>query len=77
MTIKIYGDGGHSTVLRTLPLTRSLNRRICGFAFGYAQISQSETSHIPRTLYDIPPRSLEEFKSMYYIKEDNDERNRY
>jgi len=27
------------------------NRRVCGFAFGYAQISPySGTSHIPKTL---------------------------
>ena len=29
------------------------NRQICGFIFGYAQISQGETSHIPRTLYEM------------------------
>ena len=34
-------------------LTHSDNRRICGFAFGYAQISQGETSHIPGTLGEI------------------------
>ena len=32
----------------------SLNRRICGFAFGYAQIPAAVgTSHIPRTLSEI------------------------
>jgi len=31
----------------------SNNRQICGFIFGYAQISQGETSHIPRTLYEM------------------------
>ena len=31
----------------------SLNRRICGFATGYAQISQGETSHIPGTICKI------------------------
>jgi hypothetical protein len=35
-------------------LTHSDNRRLCGVAFGYAQISPyGETSHIPRTLYAI------------------------
>jgi len=28
----VYGDGRHSAVLRTLPLSGSLNRRICDFA---------------------------------------------
>jgi len=45
---------GHSAVLRTLPhRVGSLNRRICGFAFGYAQIYSAiapQTSHIPGTL---------------------------
>ena len=45
---KIYGDGGHSAVIRTFPFG-SLNRRICG-SLSLAQISQSETSHILRTL---------------------------
>ena len=50
---KIYGDGGHSAVLRTLPL-KSLNRWICGSAFGYAQICPyGQISHISRTLYII------------------------
>ena len=34
----------------------SANRRICGFAFGYAQICSAyalRTSHIPRTLSEI------------------------
>ena len=44
---------GHSAVLRTLPLSGSLNRRICG-SLTLAQISPyGETSHIPRTLYAI------------------------
>ena len=35
-------------------LPHSLNRWICGFAFGYAQISPyGETSHIPRTLAEM------------------------
>jgi len=47
-----------SRTLRSLMLasvlTHSDNRRICGFAFGYAQISPyGETSHIPKTLGDI------------------------
>lgn len=32
------------------------NRRIHGFALGYAQISQGETSYIPRTLGEINHR---------------------
>lgn len=28
--IKNHGDGWHSAVLRTLPLSGSLNRKICG-----------------------------------------------
>ena len=31
----------------------SNNRQICGFIFGYAQISQGETSHIRKTLGNI------------------------
>ena len=42
-----------SAVLRTLPLSGSLNRRICG-SLTLAQISQNETSHIPNTLSEIP-----------------------
>ena len=50
---KIFGDGGHSAGLRTLPLSGSLNRRICG-SLSLTQISPcGETSHIPRTLYAI------------------------
>lgn len=39
----------------TSGLTPTPNRRICGFAFGYAQIGslRSQTSHIPGTLADI------------------------
>ena len=29
-SVEVYSDGGHSAVLRTLHLSRSLNRRICG-----------------------------------------------
>jgi len=37
-------------------LASSPNRRICDFAFGYAQICSAiapQTSHIPRTLYEV------------------------
>jgi len=34
-------------------LSPTPNRRICGFAFGYAQICLWQTSHIPRTLSEI------------------------
>ena len=41
----------HSLTLASV-LTHSDNRRICGFAFGYTQISPyGETSHIPRPLF--------------------------
>ena len=49
--IEGYGDGGHSALLCTLPFG-SLNRRICGSLL-LTQISQGETSLIPRTLGDI------------------------
>jgi len=45
-------DGGQAAVLRILPFGL-LNRRICGFAFGYAQICLRQTSHIPRTLGEM------------------------
>ncbi len=46
MTRYYISDNKHSAVLRTLP-SKSLNRRICGSAFSYAQISPyGETSHI-------------------------------
>ena len=48
----LIGNGGHSAVLRTLPLSGSLNRRICG-SLTLAQISQGETSHIPGTLGEM------------------------
>jgi len=51
-----FGGLGHSAVLRPLPLTGSLNRWICGFAFGYAQICFAiapQTSHTPKPLGDI------------------------
>ncbi len=53
----IYGDGGNSAVIHTFPLSGSLNRQICGFAFGYTQICSAyapQNSHIPGTLYDVP-----------------------
>jgi len=44
---------GHSALLRTLAVG-SLNRRICAFASGYAQISRyGKASHIPEMLYVI------------------------
>jgi len=48
----------HRPTLRSLTLTSGLtptpNRQIYGFTSGYAQISPyGETSHIPRTLYEI------------------------
>ena len=45
LTAGISCDGGYSAVFRTLPFG-SLNRKICGFAFGYAQISLRETSYV-------------------------------
>ena len=58
---EIYGDGGHSAVLRTLPLTRSLNRWICGSAFGYAQIPTIDgTSHIPGMLREMADEVMDE-----------------
>ena len=48
----LIGNGGHSAVLRTLPLSGSLNTRICG-SLTLAQISQGETSHIPGTLGEM------------------------
>ena len=48
----LIGNGGHSAVLRTLPLSGSLNRWICG-SLTLAQISQGETSHIPGTLDEM------------------------
>jgi len=51
-SVEVYSDSGHSALLRTFPFG-SLDRRICGFSFGYAQICLRQTSHIPRTLYAI------------------------
>jgi len=45
-------DGGQAAVLRILPFGL-LNRRICGLAFGYAQISFRETSHVRQTLGEM------------------------
>jgi hypothetical protein len=55
----------HRPTLRSLTLTSGLtptpNSRICGFAFGYAQICPyGQTSHIPGTLCEITGR-LEKF----------------
>ena len=47
-------------------LTHSDNRRICG-SLSLAQISQSETSHIPGTLAEIPHAALRIFKNMKEI----------
>ena len=49
------GFGAERFVVSLIALTPfgSYNRRICGFAFGYAQISQGETSHIPGSLSEI------------------------
>ena len=58
-----------SAVLRTLPLSGSLNRRICGSAFGYAQIPQSGTSHIPRTLYEMFTSGAKYKNKKYIYKE--------
>jgi len=46
--IESRGNAGNSAVLCTLPFG-SLNRRICGSL-------RSQTSHIPKTLYDIALR---------------------
>jgi len=46
----------NSAVLRTLPQTGSLNRRICGSAFGYAQTCSTnapQTSHIHKMLDEM------------------------
>ena len=59
MTRYYISDNKHSAVLRTLP-SRSLNRRICGSAFSYAQISQGETSHISGKLSEIAGDGLSE-----------------
>ena len=42
----------------TLGLSPMPNRKICGFTFGYAQIPQSGTSHIPGTLSEFTPSRL-------------------
>jgi len=50
--IEIHGDGGNSTVPRTLPLSGQL--KICAFAFGFAQMRPyRQTSHIRNTLSAI------------------------
>ena len=47
------GGLGHSAVLRTLPLSGSLNKLVSG-SFMLAQICPNgQTSHIPKTLGDI------------------------
>jgi hypothetical protein len=61
---KNLGGLGHSAVLRTLPLTGSLNRWICG-SFMLAQICPNgQTSHIPETLCDMPQNNKEEIKNV-------------
>jgi len=48
-----YDDDGHSAVLRTLPLSGLLNRRICG-SLTLSQICPyGETSRIPHFLCEI------------------------
>ena len=50
----LIGNGGHSAVLRTLPLSGSLNRWICGFAFGFRPNHRyARTSHIRQTLGEM------------------------
>ena len=60
-SVEVYSDGGHSTVLRILPF-RSLNRRICG-TLTLIQICSAytpQTSHITRTLSEMPAVALME-----------------
>jgi len=61
--LKKFSGVWHSAVLRTLPLSGSLNRRICG-SLSLAQISQSETSHIPNLLGDMPNKNKEEIENV-------------
>ena len=64
-----FGGLGHSAVLRTLPLTGSLNRWICGFAFGYAQICSAiapQTSRIPKTLGDMLYK-IKEVRTIWHL----------
>lgn len=53
---------GYSAALRALPLSGSLNKRICGSAL-LRPNSLSQTSHIPRTLSEIV-----EFRHAKYSK---------
>jgi len=55
---KIYGDDGHSAVFRTLPLSGSLNRWICGFAFGYTQICSAYASQKLLLYHNCYPSSV-------------------
>ena len=52
--MKLKGDGRHSAVLRTLPLSGSLNRCISDFANASPKfLALLGTSDTPRTLADI------------------------
>jgi len=51
-----FGDVRNSSSAIAGLLFGSANRRICGFAFGFTQISQDETSHIPGKLSEIPAK---------------------
>ena len=55
-----------SAVLRTLPLTGSLNRWICD-SLTLAQISLRETSHIPGTLSAIAGKGKSKYQGMLNI----------
>jgi hypothetical protein len=56
-----------SAALRALPLSGSLNRRICGFAFGYAQICYRKL-HISPERSSLKPRSAREIASLIIKK---------
>jgi len=60
---KLSGLGHSAVLLRTLPLSGSLNRGICGSLL-LAQISQSETSHIPGTLSEIAGERFKKCKNI-------------
>ena len=62
--LKKFSGVWHSAVLRTLPLSGSLNRRICG-SLTLAQICLRQTSHIPRTLYAIDFGTLHRKEKSY------------
>jgi len=61
--MKSLGGLGHYAVAsQPCPYRGSLNRWICGSAFGYAQIPQGGTSHIPETLIEMPAVAFKRVK---------------